>query len=225
MPNTQQIDIPVKEEVQPNLVAKIAAACDAVGGVEKKGRNQAQGYDYVKAADVAKSIRHELFSRGVILLQDEAEIEWHEFQTMKGSTMRECRLKIAYHLTDGIEEKVMHAFGVAMDSGDKAIYKAKTGALKYFLRGLGLIPDEKDDPEGDESVDRNPIQGRMNKPDTIEDQSLDGAVAEQCEWIANAKDLAELQSLYKSAYKKYEGFPAVQRAIVLAKDKKKQEFQ
>lgn len=40
-----------------------------------------------------------------------------------------------------------------MDSGDKAIYKCKTGALKYFLRSLAIIPDEKDDPEADEEVD------------------------------------------------------------------------
>ena len=35
-----------------------------------------------------------------------------------------------------------------MDSGDKAIYKAMTGALKYALRMNFLIPDELD-PEND----------------------------------------------------------------------------
>lgn len=138
------------------LIAKLAQACDAVGGVEKKGRNQAQGYDYVRAADVAKAIRHELHSRGVMVIQDEESAEWSEFTTMKGHAMRECKLRVAFILSDGTESLTVHAFGVAMDSGDKAIYKAKTGALKYFLRGLGLIPDEADDPENAEPQQLKP---------------------------------------------------------------------
>src|SRR5208283_2485135 len=116
-----------------NLIAKIAAACDAVGGVEKKGQNVQQGYKYVKAADVAKAIRHELFSRGVIVLQDEMEPTFIEIATKSGGTSLECRMEIEFTLTDGVSEKNVSAWGIARDSGDKSIYKAKTGALKYFL--------------------------------------------------------------------------------------------
>ena len=142
----------MSDTVTKSLVEKLSEACDAVGGVEKKGRNETQNYAYVKAADVAKAIRHELFSRGVMILPHEHKPEWREFQTMKGTTMRECILQVTYRITDGSSEMFMSAYGVSMDTGDKAIYKAKTGALKYFLRGLGLIPDEKDDPEMDEPL-------------------------------------------------------------------------
>lgn len=141
------------------LIKKLAEACNAVGGVEKKGRNQAQNYDYVKAADVAKAIRHELFSRGVVIIPFEHAPEFAAlFTTKSGGTMRECKLRVTYHIMDAETGGSMSfdAYGIAMDSGDKAIYKAKTGALKYFLRGLGLIPDEADDPEN-EPVDN----GRM----------------------------------------------------------------
>lgn len=142
-------------EAKPkSLVEKLAEACDAVGGIAKKGKNTQQNYSYVKAADVAKAIRHELFKRGVLVIPDEQSIDWAEVAFKSGTVMRECRLKTNYRITDGITEIIVGAFGVAMDSGDKAIYKAKTGAQKYFLRGLGLIPDEKDDPEADESVDK-----------------------------------------------------------------------
>lgn len=142
------------------LVQKLAEACNEVGGIEKKGVNQAQNYKYVKAADVAKALRRELFSRGIVCIPDESKIEWVEHEgnpkpgQERGSRMTECRLEVTFNISDGITTLAFRGWGVARDSGDKAVYKAKTGALKYFLRGLGILPDEKDDPEADESVDK-----------------------------------------------------------------------
>lgn len=147
------------------LIQKLAEACNEIGGVEKKGRNQLQGYDYVRAADVANLIRHRLFERGIMILADEQGIEWRDFTTAKGSVMRECTLKVMYTITDGVTEIKLGAYGVAMDSGDKSSYKSKTGALKYFLRNLGLIPDDND-PEADEGVDKatSGVSVQMPKP-------------------------------------------------------------
>jgi len=146
-----------------SLIEKLAEACDAVGGIEKTGENKQQGYKYVKAADVAKSIRRELFKRGIVILQNEQKPEWAEFETKSGTVMKECRLAIEYIIRDSSDSITVTGYGVAMDAGDKAIYKAKTGATKYFLRGLGLIPDEKDDVEADESVDREQIVRRPSQ--------------------------------------------------------------
>lgn len=142
------------EQPTKSLTEKIAEACNAIGGIEKKGRNQKHGYDYVMAADVAAAFRHELFERGVILLQDEESAEFNEYQTNNGGMMQECRLKIRFTLRDSSGEISASAFGVGRDTFDKAIYKAKTGATKYFLRGLGLIPDRADDPEKDGNADQ-----------------------------------------------------------------------
>jgi hypothetical protein len=142
-------------EPHQSLISKLAEACNAVGGVEKKGRNEFQRYNYVKAADVAKAIRHELFERGIIVVIDEKE--WKQLRiirTNSGGEMPEMMLTCEVTFMDGRETLGPYtAFSTAMDSGDKAIYKAKTGLLKYVLRGIGLIPDEKDDPEFDEGVD------------------------------------------------------------------------
>jgi hypothetical protein len=177
-----------------SLAGKIAAACDAVGGVEKKGVNELQRYKYVKAADVAKAIRHELFSRGVIILADEKELaKTGEIPTRSGGILREFTLKVDYTLLDSDSDArfTVSAFGVAMDSGDKAIYKCKTGALKYFLRTLGLIPDEKDDPEADEEVDQK-IKEAEARFDAKEDVYLAERIAPfqvkalEERWRANA---------------------------------------
>lgn len=147
-----------KESVAPtpakSLVDKLAEACDAVGGIDKKGHNERQNYKYVKAADVAKAFRHQLFKRGVILEANEKSLEERDVETNSGNFMRYVKLTVEYSLRDnsGVLGPYTH-HATAMDSGDKAAYKAKTGCQKYFLRGLGLIPDEKDDPEADTKVD------------------------------------------------------------------------
>jgi len=140
-----------------SLIQKLADACDAVGGVEKKGKNEKQNYKYLKAADVAKAIRHELFSRGIVIMFDEKEFtQLRSIKTNSGGEMGEFMLRSEVTFLDGESSEKLGpfgAYGVAMDTGDKAIWKAKTGALKYVLRGIGLIPDEKDDPEADKKVD------------------------------------------------------------------------
>jgi hypothetical protein len=158
--------VPQPDRYTTSLIAKLAAACNAVGGVEKKGRNDFQKYNYVKAADVAKAIRHELFSRGILTLIDEKEwIQERMIKTNSGGEVPLMRLRAEVTFRDEHGSiGPLNAFATAFDSGDKAIYKAKTGLLKYTLRGLGLIPDEKDDPEFDESVDEQTDPRTTRKP-------------------------------------------------------------
>lgn len=157
-----------EKEEKKSLAVRLAEACDAVGGVEKKGRNEFQRYNYVKAADVAKAIRHELFSRGILILVDEKEwTEDRKILTNSGQEIPLMKLRGEVLITDGAEKiGPLTAFATAFDSGDKAIYKAKTGLLKYALRGLGLIPDEKDDPEFDEKVDEETDPRVTNPPES-----------------------------------------------------------
>lgn len=157
--------MPDEQTQKKSLVAKIAEACDAVGGIEKKGKNEKQNYKYLKAADVAKAIRREFFSRGVILVFDEKEfVQIRTIKTNSGGEMGEFMLRSEVTFYDSDSDAKLGpfgAYGVAMDTGDKAIWKAKTGALKYVLRGVGLIPDEKDDPEADGKVDEETGPSRV----------------------------------------------------------------
>lgn len=137
-----------------SLVSKLAEACNAVGGVDKKGRNEIQKYGYQKASDIAKAFRHELFSRGIIAIVDEKDwSQLYDIPTNSGRPIPLMQLRADVIFMDESQKLPFQAFSTAMDSGDKAIYKAKTGLWKYVLKQLGLIPDEADDPEADESVD------------------------------------------------------------------------
>lgn len=160
LPEQQELkEIPPSQPDSPpvkSLVGKLADAFANVGGLEKKGKNTAQNYPYLKAADVAKAVRMELFNRGIIMATDVESAQWSEFQTMKGSRMSVCRItaRFTFYDSEGDSTVSFRGVGEAFDTGDKACYKATTGALKYALRTSGLIPDEKDDPEADERVDR-----------------------------------------------------------------------
>lgn len=186
-----------KKIVAPQrLVAKIAEAMDVIGGVEKKGHNERQNYRYVKAADVAKAFRHELFKRGVILIANETKLEHELVETNSGGRMRFVTLTVEYTLQDELETLgPMTAIANAMDSGDKAIFKAKTGALKYFLRTLGILPDEKDDPEADEEVDKSAgppqvrpdLEAKMEGQQRIKQHQVKG-IQEACKRTGKSLD-------------------------------------
>lgn len=60
--------------------------------------------------------------------------------------------------------------------------------------------------------------------DTDGNAPTNGEVAEHVEWIGNAKDPAELKRLFQNAYSKFEENPSAIKALVAAKNKKREEF-
>lgn len=171
MAELTQTELPIAAEMEQKpmtLIAKLAEACSAVDPIKKQGVNTRQNYAYVRATDVAAAIRNEFFKRNIILACDEKD--YRQIRTIKtnsGGEMCEFLLHCEYTFIDGDSgEKLgpIGAFGCGMDSGDKAIYKAKTGALKYVLRGIGLIPDEDADPETDERVDEFVARPHVSTP-------------------------------------------------------------
>jgi hypothetical protein len=134
----------VMPEKQP-LVARLAEVVKAVERIAKNGRNEHHKYDYVTESDMVEALRNELANRGIMMIPfvDKATTE----KTEKGLM---ATVEVSYKVTDGSESVTVRTAGSGYDiPGDKAIYKALTGALKYALRQLFLIPTG-DDPERDE---------------------------------------------------------------------------
>ena len=138
------------------LVQKLADIVREIDHVEKSGRNTFQNYNYVKAADVAWAVRKHLSDRNIYLVADVVEIRNYEIPAREG-VMQAVDIKMQFSFFDGDAPDtlpiVLHSYGTGTDKGDKAVYKAMTGALKYGLRHAFLIPDESD-PEADEKVDK-----------------------------------------------------------------------
>lgn len=139
-----------------SLVAKLVEIVKEIDHVEKAGRNDFQKYNYVRAADVAWLVRKALSDRNVYLVSDVVEIRNYEIPAREG-VMQAVDVKMEFSFHDADEPTtppiVLHSYGTGTDKGDKAVYKAMTGALKYGLRHAFIIPDESD-PEADEGTDK-----------------------------------------------------------------------
>lgn len=147
-----------------NLIQKAAAVMAAVQHVPKNGRNDFHNYSYATEADITECVRAEMAAQGLMLIPSVLHVEWGTVATRSGVD-RLCTLTVEFTLTDGVQDRKLQVLGEGQDRGDKATYKAMTGALKYALLKLFLIPTG-DDPEKDAPEDRAPAPRQPQKPQT-----------------------------------------------------------
>lgn len=147
--------MPTKQQDAPGstLAAKLSKIMAAVDHVEKRGKNSAQGYSYVKAADVARAVRTGLIEHEIAVTVKILDKRFYTVPKRDG-VMQATDLHVAYTFHDSKTGETLTAegFGSGADSGDKASAKAQTAAMKYLLRTTFLIPDESD-PEADEETE------------------------------------------------------------------------
>lgn len=139
-------------ESKVGLAKKIAKVMEAVGYVPKSGTNAAQGYKFVQASAVADKVREQLAKLNVSMTPTTIDVI-SEGHTPSGKQAL-LTLRFTWTLTDGDSGETLsfQSIGTGADSGDKAAYKAATGALKYALLTGFLIPTG-DDPEADTATD------------------------------------------------------------------------
>lgn len=133
---------------------KKIAVMEAVGQISKDKKNAQQNYEYLSDDAIASAVQAAMAKAGLALTMPKIdEFVETEVQTKSGGVLHCVRVRCVFGLADAdngaTEEGVVYGFG--MDSGDKAIYKAMTGARKYFFRlafGIGTGNDaEADAPE------------------------------------------------------------------------------
>lgn len=150
-----------QEFVRPaGLKARLCGIMGEVGYIPKRGKNTAQNYDYVMAADIAGAMAKLMNKWGLVMYPTAEHLEWETRETSKGTAMFVCRASMAYLLAnvDSDEQVLIPSTGEGMDTGDKAIYKARTAALKYALIQTFLIA-AGDDPEDEEEDKELKSQG------------------------------------------------------------------
>lgn len=140
------------EAPQRSLFRKLAEVMGEVERVKKSGRNEFHRYDYATEADIVAAVREGMSQRHLMLVPDVEKVEVKDIPRQKGGTERLATLTVRFTLVDGDsgETHGFHVIGEGTDQGDKATYKAMTGATKYALLKLFLIPTG-DDPELDDA--------------------------------------------------------------------------
>lgn len=133
-----------------SLIKKLASVMGLIERVPKRGRNQTHAYDYATEADIVGEVRKAMASQALLMVPTVVGVKWDAKTTKSGAEMKICTLRVRFTLFDGEsgESLSFEVFGQGEDTGDKSTYKAMTGATKYALLKLFLIPTG-DDPEND----------------------------------------------------------------------------
>ena len=125
-----------------NLAAKMVKVLGAVSGkVSKSGKNTHQGYKYVMESDLLDAVRSELITHGVFVFSSVEEV------TQEGKL---TTVKTKHTFVDSESGETFDVFsaGQGSDGRDKGVYKAITGASKYFLMKSFMVAGD-DDPENE----------------------------------------------------------------------------
>jgi len=140
---------------QTSLVKKLVEIRSELGPVQKTKRNPHFNYNYVGEAQITAIIGPRFDEHGILFTTSVKSMDVHHGQAKEGITVAvTTEHKIID--TDSKEEMIIYGAGVGWDSGDKGVYKAITGAVKYALMKMFLVTDEQDPEAGEQRAAPEP---------------------------------------------------------------------
>lgn len=158
------------------LYKKILAVQKVLEPLEKNGWNEFQKYRYSTAGDVLLPVQRACNEQGLIVLADciESKIEPGRASVIVRLTVTDTETGESLSVTaPGYAED--YSWKDNRPNGDKAVYKAITGATKYAIRSCFCLPSD-DDPE------RSPQKLTISRPSsrfTSDRSTLETALIEQ----------------------------------------------
>lgn len=170
---------------------------------EKDGVNRHQSYKYISEAQYKANFKRALKKVGLIWQMTE-NIGERQFIATLGDNSK-MHMIITSHTGNIIDpengEKISYTFsGSGQDNGDKAIYKAYTGALKYFIASNFNV-GEDNDPERDDYT--TPEKEEQSQPKVKREEAKKELVgtegpASQLQIDTLKKQLNQLQAIDQS---------------------------
>jgi hypothetical protein len=135
-------------DVRPTgkLAGAVCAVMMAVRFIPETGVNQFHKYKYASDEDLLSALQPAMAEHGLALVPSGIDIRTVEHSPdRKGSPQWRTELVVTYDLLHISGESArVQAPGSGIDGEDKGAYKAMTGALKYALRHLFLVPTGDD---------------------------------------------------------------------------------
>ncbi len=124
--------------------------------VLKKGENNFHHYKYATSADVLEKVNASLVKNGICSIAVPELLNIVDVTNSKGNIERLATVQMNILLIDkdSGETVTITGIGSGQDSGDKAVMKAQTAAIKYAYM-LSLAISTGDDPEEDFLTDEN----------------------------------------------------------------------
>ena len=185
-----------------NLREKFAEVRRRLGYVQKRGHNERHNYSYVMAADLAGSVGEILAELGVIVIP---QLQSISTETPRSSSDRIARIVMNYRFLDARsgEELTVRVPGEGADAGDKAPYKAMTGALKYALLQSFLLATG-DDPEDERADSRSAASSeRIITPEQVRElQQLIDETGTELERVLTYYRVTALGEMTEASYRR-----------------------
>jgi len=144
------------------VAKKISRVMAKVDYLQKDGKIAfgATRYSYLSEEKVTSEIRKAMNEVGLIIYPAKMEVISEKEVSTKSGASRVLNIITTYRIqdTESGEFVEAQAIGEGMDSGDKTVYKAMTGAFKYVQRQTFMIPtgDDPDKTASDELVNGKP---------------------------------------------------------------------
>ena len=160
------------------IAAKMIAVMRECRHIAKNGTNSFHGYTYATSADVLSKVNAALVEQGLASLVIPELISLEEVKTVKGNIEHLATVKVNITLIDrdSDESVLITGIGSGQDSGDKAVLKAQTAAIKYAYM-LSLSISTGDDPEADTRTDESTSVDPSRKTTRIKTTAKSRAVA------------------------------------------------
>ncbi len=124
-----------------------------MGVLQKKGKNEFDKYKYFTEAQYKELFTNFLADEDLELTPSVEEIiEYSGSEKQKFGRI----VKVQFTLTDIDTGYCEHSYfyGDGMDKGDKGVYKAYTGALKYYLASTFMVATGDDPEVPDKTVEK-----------------------------------------------------------------------
>jgi hypothetical protein len=152
----------MEQKGKASIFKKISIVLEGVKRVEKNGMNTFHNYAYATEGDIVDGIRPILAEAGLALW---TSIQYQE-RTIKEVYSRGksaghktfTKVLVKFIIGDSDTGQTLEAeyWGEGEDESDKGLYKAYTGAQKYFLSKTFLISSGDTDPEADHAGQYQP---------------------------------------------------------------------
>lgn len=184
------------------LAAKLLRVVKATTGVPKTGWNAFHKYHYTTEEDLIVALRKPLTEAGLaVFFSCDGPPTDTERPTRNGTTVV-TTVAVRFTVIDSESGESMTGvvYGRGEDPTDKGVYKAYTGAQKYFLQKLFML-STGDDPERDgeaqetPKAESKPRQAEAKRADPAPAKNGNGsppATPDQLKEISTLADLHEL---------------------------------
>ena len=137
-----------------NIARKLVEVMKECSHISKNGLNDYHNYKYATAGDVLEKVNASLTKHKIVSIVCPTIESMLEVTNKNNNQEHLATISVHVHLVDSDSGESVDLFGIGsgQDSGDKAVMKAQTAAIKYAFM-LSLCIATGDDPEADTGTD------------------------------------------------------------------------